>query len=173
MTQPIKVYTPVKRVPTMIGKAQNGQKLPFGPYTLPQVVGGISVVLVTSVLAMTLPANPAITVIVGLILAVVTVFGLSLLPYSGVRMISRAWWFGRLVLVRKPVSASGFPVTAESARHTMFIEETVVIIFPDESPPGKRPVTPVSEGDTVAELMHAHVLSDRGNDHRVVTGGAL
>jgi hypothetical protein len=77
MTQLIKVYTPIKRVPTMIGKAQNGQKLPFGPYTLPQVAGGIAVILVTSVLAMILPVNPAITFVVGLILTIVAVFGLG------------------------------------------------------------------------------------------------
>ncbi|WP_210741870.1 hypothetical protein [Nocardia veterana] len=143
MTEVVKVYTPIKRVPTMIGKAQNGQKLPFGPYTLPQVVGGIVVILLTSVAAMTLPMNPAITFVIGLIITIATVFGLSLLPYSGVRLISRALWFGRLVFFRKPVSASGFPVTAESTRHLAFVDETVVIIFPSDPQPQHRQRRPL------------------------------
>ncbi|MFF4028135.1 MULTISPECIES: hypothetical protein [Nocardia] len=170
MTQLIKVYTPIKRVPTMIGKAQNGQKLPFGPYTLPQVAGGIAVILVTSVLAMILPVNPAITFVVGLILTIVAVFGLGLLPYTGVRMISRAMWFGRLVFVRKPVSASGFPVTAESARHTLFIEESVVIIFPDGPAPEAASVGRPGSGN-VAELLATQSTSLRAEGSRAVAGG--
>ncbi len=131
MSQLIKVYTPVKRVPTMVGKAQNGQKLPFGPYTLPQVVGGVVLMLIISVFAMTLPLNPAVTFITGTIVTIAAVFGLGLIPYTGVRMTSRILWVGRLLVIRKPVSASGMPVTEESARHTMFIEESVVVILPD------------------------------------------
>lgn len=131
MTQLIKVYTPVKRVPTMVGKAQNGQKLPFGPYTLPQVVGGVVLMLITSTFAMTLPLNPAVTFITGTIVTIAAVFGLGLVPYTGVRMTSRILWVGRLLVIRKPVSASGMPVDEESARHTMFIEESVVVILPD------------------------------------------
>ncbi len=168
MTQLIKVFTPIKRVPTMIGKAQNGQKLPFGPYTLPQVVGGIGVIVVTSILAMTLPMNPAITFVTGLIVAVVAVFGLGLLPYTGVRMISRAMWFGRLVLLRKPVSASGVPVTSDSARHTMFIEESVVIIFPDGTPSA---VPAVESGGNVAELLAGRSTASRGDGGRALAGG--
>nr|WP_083905814.1 hypothetical protein [Nocardia transvalensis] len=115
----------------MIGKAQNGQKLPFGPYTLPQVVGGVVLMLITSVLAMSLPSNPAITFIVGLILTIVVVFTIGLVPYTGVRATSRMLWLGRILVVRKPVSASGIPVTAESAGQTLFIEESVVVILPD------------------------------------------
>ncbi|MBO0854354.1 MAG: hypothetical protein J2P18_11350 [Nocardia sp.] len=136
MNQVIKVYTPIKRVPTMIGKAQNGQKLPFGPYTLPQVVGGIVVLLLASATALILPVNPAITFAAGLVVAILVVFALGLLPYSGVRVLSRALWIGRLIFIRKPVSASGFPVMAEAARTTKFIEESVVVIFPDGSPAG-------------------------------------
>ncbi|WP_327100890.1 hypothetical protein OIE68_20075 [Nocardia vinacea] len=131
MTQVIKVFTPIKRVPTMIGKAQNGQKLPFGPYTLPQVAGGVVLMLVTSVCAMTFPVNPAVVFVAGLVGTVAAVFGLGLVPYTGVRMISRAMWVGRLILFRKPVSASGMPIDANSPRHAMFIEESVVVILPD------------------------------------------
>ncbi|MFQ6226345.1 hypothetical protein [Nocardia sp. NPDC002869] len=132
MTQVIKVFTPVKRVPTMIGKAQNGQKLPFGPYTLPQVAGVAVGLILTGLGAMTLPANPAITFLVGVALTVVIGFGLGLIPYTGVRLLSRVVWFGRLVLYPKPALASGMPVTPESARITMFVEETVVAILPHE-----------------------------------------
>lgn len=131
MTQVIKVFTPIKRVPTMIGKAQNGQKLPFGPYTLPQVATGAALLLIASVCAMTLPVNPAVTFIAGLALTIVAVFAVGLVPYTGVRMTSRALWLGRLIVYRKPVSASGMPINSDSVRHTMFIEETVVLLLPD------------------------------------------
>ncbi len=131
MTQVIKVFTPIKRVPTMIGKAQNGQKLPFGPYTLPQVAGAVVLMVITSVCAMAFPVNPAVTFVVGLVLTIAVVFAVGLVPYTGVRMTSRAMWVGRLIVFRKPVSASGMPVDADSARHTMFIEESVVLVLPD------------------------------------------
>ncbi|WP_280423083.1 hypothetical protein [Nocardia carnea] len=131
-TQVIKVFTPVKRVPTMIGKAQNGQKLPFGPYTLPQVSGVAIGLILTGAGAMTLPANPAITFLAGLALTAVLGFALGLVPYTGVRLFSRVVWFARLIFYPKPVLASGMPVTPESARITMFVEETVVAILPHE-----------------------------------------
>ncbi|MEV5652533.1 hypothetical protein AB0L57_30150 [Nocardia sp. NPDC052254] len=130
-TDVIKVYTPIKRVPIVVGKAQNGQKLPFGPYTLPQIIGGVTVIVIASLLAMALPVNPAVTFIAGLIVTVIVVFGIGLIPYTGVRLTSRIMWVGRLVLIRKPVSASGIPVSEDSARHTMFVEESVVVILPD------------------------------------------
>ncbi|MEU4314152.1 hypothetical protein [Nocardia sp. NPDC024068] len=133
MTQVIKVFTPVKRVPTMIGKAQNGQKLPFGPYTLPQVAGLAGGLILTCVAAMSLPVNPAITFLAGVALTVVLAFGLGLIPYTGVRLLSRVVWLGRLVCSPKPVLASGMPVSPESARVTMFVEETVVPILPHET----------------------------------------
>ncbi|MFE4455794.1 hypothetical protein ACFROC_00420 [Nocardia tengchongensis] len=129
MTQTIKVFTPIKRVPTMIGKAQNGQKLPFGPYTLPQVAVAAVLLLVTSVCALNSPLNPAITFIAGVALTAMVVFALGLVPYTGVRLTSRVWWLGRLVLRRKPASASGMPVDVDSARNTLFIEESVVAIL--------------------------------------------
>ncbi len=131
MPQVIKVFTPIKRVPTMIGKAQNGQKLPFGPYTLPQVASGIVLLLIASVLAMSLPMNPAITFGVGLLLTILVVFGVGLVPYNGVRMTSRIFWVLRLVFVRKAATAAGMPVTDESARDTVFVEESVVVLLPD------------------------------------------
>ncbi len=134
MPQAIKVFTPIKRVPTMIGKAQNGQKLPFGPYTLPQVVAAIVLILITSVLAMSLPANPAITFIGGLVLTIAVVFAVGLVPYTGVRMTSRILWVARLIVIRKPASASGMPVTSDSQRDAVFVEESIVVIFPDAQP---------------------------------------
>ncbi|MFF3569881.1 hypothetical protein ACFYXQ_19075 [Nocardia jiangxiensis] len=130
MTTPIKVFTPIKRVPTMIGKAQNGQKLPFGPYTLPQIAGGAILLAITSVCAMTFPVNVAVTFVAGLALTVLCVFGLGLVPYTGVRMTSRVLWLGRLVLVRKPVSAAGGLIDARSTDTATFVEETVVVILP-------------------------------------------
>ncbi|MDO3648250.1 hypothetical protein [Nocardia mangyaensis] len=131
MAEVIRVFTPIKRVPTMIGKAQNGQKIPFGPYTLPQVAAGVGLVVVTSVAAMSIPGNPAVTFIIGLVLTVIVVFALGLVPYTGVRLLSRIIWFGRLILIRKPVSASGMPVSPDSARYSVYIEDSVVVILPD------------------------------------------
>ncbi|WP_174361600.1 hypothetical protein [Nocardia paucivorans] len=132
--QVVKVFTPVKRVPTVIGKAQNGQKLPFGPYTLPQVAGVAGGLLLTATCALTLPINPAVTFLIGVVLTVVITFLLGLIPYTGIRLTSRVWWLARLIFDPRPVSASGMPVTPESGRLTSFIEETVVLILPDRDP---------------------------------------
>ncbi|WP_280454736.1 hypothetical protein [Nocardia brasiliensis] len=136
MSQVIKVFTPIKRVPTMVGKAQNGQKLPFGPYTLPQIGSLAGLLLVTGICAMTMPMNPAVTFGFGLILTVAVVFLLGLVPYTGVRMSSRAWWLLRVAVVRKPVSASGVPIDADSARQTLFIDESIVLILPESAVAG-------------------------------------
>ncbi|MEV6254661.1 hypothetical protein AB0L97_15535 [Nocardia sp. NPDC051911] len=179
MSQVIKVFTPIKRVPTMIGKAQNGQKLPFGPYTLPQVAAGVAMMSVTSVCAMTFPLNPAVTFITGLALTILVVFVLGLVPYTGVRMTSRALWLGRLIVYRKPVSASGMPITGDSVRHTMFIEETVVLLLPDhpgaavaaEPKPGVRMLEVVSGGGKATDLWRRLNGNDNGNGNGPNPGG--
>jgi hypothetical protein len=130
--QVIKVFTPIKRVPTMIGKAQNGQKLPFGPYTLLQLGGGMAVLVVVAILTLSLPINPAITFAVGLIFTAVTVFLLRLVPYTGVRISSRIVWVGRIIFTRKPISASGMPITSDSARDAVFVDESIVLMLPDD-----------------------------------------
>ena len=173
MTQLVKVYTPIKRVPTMIGKAQNGQKLPFGPYTLPQVVAGVAVLLVASVLAMVLPSNPAVTFIVGVILAIAAVFGAGLIPYSGVRMSSRIVWFGRLLVVRKPASASGMPIGPDSTEDGVFVDESIVVLLPvgDDEPIAPRPAVAVLAGQRplgVLEKWGAAVQENRYSDEEVV-----
>ncbi|WP_327148027.1 hypothetical protein [Nocardia sp. NBC_01329] len=172
--QVIKVFTPVKRVPTVIGKAQNGQKLPFGPYTLPQVAGVALGLLITSFLAMTLPANPAVTFLIGLAFTVVIGFGLGLIPYTGVRLSSRVVWVGRLVLSPKPVSVSGMPVTPESGRMTSFIEETVVVVLPEQSPAG-RASSPKSQpvGSSFLELFERHRAPAAATAAAAVTAKAL
>ncbi|MET8872618.1 hypothetical protein [Nocardia sp. NPDC004604] len=160
MTQVIKVFTPIKRVPTMIGKAQNGQKLPFGPYTLPQVAGAVVLMVITSACAMVFPVNPAVTFVVGLVLTIAVVFAVGLVPYTGVRMTSRALWVGRLVIFRKPVSASGMPVNTDSARHTMFIEESIVLVLPD------RPVEAAASAKPDIRMLDVIGVGGSGKDLR-------
>ncbi|WP_280258070.1 hypothetical protein [Nocardia abscessus] len=177
MSQVIKVFTPIKRVPTMIGKAQNGQKLPFGPYTLPQVAVAVAMMVVTSVCAMTFPVNPAVTFIAGLAMTILAVFVLGLVPYTGVRMTSRALWLGRLIVYRKPVSASGMPINNDSVRHTMFIEETVVLLLPDRLDAALAPkpktglqlLEVVGGGGKVTDLWKR--LNGSGNGDGSVAGG--
>ncbi|MEU6560595.1 hypothetical protein [Nocardia nova] len=169
-TDIIKVYTPIKRVPVVIGKAQNGQKLPFGPYTLPQIVGGIVLILITSLLAMSLPANPAVTFIAGLIVTVAAVFGIGLIPYTGVRLTSRILWIGRMVLVRKPVSASGIPVTEDSARHTAYVEESVVVILPNRVVSEPAENGPVHTSMPVTALDGWNRALAKANGERVPSG---
>lgn len=151
MAEVVKVFTPIKRVPTMIGKAQNGQKIPFGPYTLPQVAAGVGLMLITSFAAMTIPGNPAVTFISGLVLTVVVVFALGLVPYTGVRLTSRILWFGRLILIRKPVSASGMPISPDSTRYAVYIDDSVVVILPDpDGVPRPDPQPRALEGGMLA-----------------------
>ncbi|MEV6427496.1 hypothetical protein [Nocardia sp. NPDC051463] len=161
MSQTIKVYTPIKRVPTMIGKAQNGQKLPFGPYTLPQVAGGVVLITVTSVCAMSFPVNPAVTFVTGLVLTVGAVFVIGLVPYTGVRMTSRALWVGRLIVNRKPVSASGMPISAEESRTTLFVEESVVVLLPDGPRDTSAAKKKRNTGAQLLEVISSGSMSDR------------
>lgn len=135
MSEVIKVFTPVKRVPTMIGKAPNGRKLPFGPYTLPQVGAGTVVLLITAVMAMTLPVNPAVPFITGVVIAILAVFALGLVPYTGIRLSSRVLWVGRLLLARKPVPASGMPISADTPQKSVLVDESVVVLLPQDFVP--------------------------------------
>ncbi|MEU0539035.1 hypothetical protein ABZ319_04135 [Nocardia sp. NPDC005978] len=164
MAAVIKVFTPVKRVPIMIGKAQNGQKLPFGPYTLPQIAGGAALLLATSLCALTFPVNAAVTFITGLCFTVVVVFALGLVPYTGVRLISRAWWIARLLVARRPVSASGVPITTDSNPHLVLIDQTVVLLLPDAS--RTQPSTPrfAAAGNYSATRSAAAEISWLGGD---------
>jgi hypothetical protein len=98
------------------------------------VIAAIVLILITSVLAMSLPANPAITFITGLVLTIAVVFAVGLVPYTGVRMTSRMLWIARLIAIRTPAAASGMPVTRDSARDAVFVAESVVVIFPDTRP---------------------------------------
>ncbi len=133
-TDVVKVFTPVKRVPTMIGKGPNGRRLPFGPYTLPQVAAGTLLLLVSSVGAMTLPINPAVVGVAGIVVTIVSVFALGLVPYTGVRLVSRILWVGRLIVLRKPVSASGMPAGPDGPRNIVYVDASEVIVLADFMP---------------------------------------
>ncbi|MFE3445383.1 hypothetical protein ACFXNW_20335 [Nocardia sp. NPDC059180] len=163
MAQVIKVFTPIKRVPVVVGKAQNGQKLPFGPYTLPQVGAGVVVMVITGTFALSLPVNPAVTFLAGTAVAILAVFLFGLVPYTGVRLTSRALWFTRLVFVRKPVSASGMPVTEESSRNTVFVSESVVVFFPDRPARETRPQPALPAGGWLRELVDGNRKTLPGN----------
>ncbi|TLG12433.1 hypothetical protein FEK35_10990 [Nocardia cyriacigeorgica] len=168
MAQVIKVFTPIKRVPVVVGKAQNGQKLPFGPYTLPQVGAGVVVMAVTGTFAMSLPVNPAVTFFAGTAVAILAVFLFGLIPYTGVRLTSRALWFARLIFIRKPVSASGMPVTEESSRNTVFVSETVVVVFPDRPTHERRPQPALPAGGWLRELVDGNRRIVSGNGAEAV-----
>ncbi|MGX1778203.1 hypothetical protein ACWIGW_39280 [Nocardia brasiliensis] len=145
MTSPVRVYTPIKRIPIVMGKLPNGERIPLGPYTVPQLVAGIVLAVLTWIATMTLPGNPAVPGVTGAVLTILAVVMLRALPYTGVRLTSRMLWIGRILVDRRPVSASGMPVDAESVRHTLYIEETVAPIL-DEWP---------GEMDDVAQLPRA------------------
>ncbi|WP_338760452.1 hypothetical protein V7968_31825 [Nocardia vulneris] len=129
----VRVYTPIKRLPLVVGKMPNGERIPFGPYTVPQLLAGIGLGVLTWTATMTLPGNPAITAVFGAMLTITAVVMLRAIPYTGVRLTSRMLWVGRLIVDRRPVSASGMPFSAESVRHTLYIEETVAPILTEWS----------------------------------------
>ncbi|NUS42719.1 MAG: hypothetical protein HOQ24_03350 [Mycobacteriaceae bacterium] len=138
MTDVVRVFTPVRRVPTMIAKAPNGRKLPFGPYTLAQIAGGSVVMFGTSVALMTLPWNPATTFVFGLAFAAFCVFGLGLIPLTGVRLSSRALWWSRMLFRTKPLSASSMPIDVAAGREAVFVDMmTVIVLPPDYYPPAE------------------------------------
>ncbi|WP_369028293.1 hypothetical protein, partial [Nocardia farcinica] len=110
----------------------------------------------TGTFAMSLPMNPAVTFFAGTAVAILAVFLFGLIPYTGVRLTSRALWFARLIFIRKPVSASGMPVTEESSRNTVFVSETVVVVFPDRSPQERRPQPALPSGGWLRELVDSN-----------------
>ncbi|WP_433574709.1 hypothetical protein [Nocardia brasiliensis] len=139
------MYTPIKRIPIVIGKLPNGERIPLGPYTVPQLVAGVALAVITWIATMTLPGNPAVPGITGAVLTILTVIMLRALPYTGVRLTSRMRWIGRLLADRRPVGASGMPVDAESVRHTHYVAGTVAPILDQWS----------GEVDDMAELPRA------------------
>ncbi|MFB8281085.1 hypothetical protein [Nocardia colli] len=145
MTSTVRVYTPIKRLPLVVGKLPNGERIPFGPYTVPQLVAGILLGTLTWAATMTLPGNPAVTAVLGAMATIAGVVLMRAIPYTGVRLTSRMLWIGRLIVVRQPVSASGMPFGAESVRYTLYIEETVAPILTERA----------GEVDQVAQLPRA------------------
>ncbi|WP_280393729.1 hypothetical protein [Nocardia brasiliensis] len=135
MTSTVRVYTPIKRLPLVIGKLPNGERIPFGPYTTPQLVAGVILAVLTWIATMTLPGNPAVIAGFGAMVTIAVVVMLRAIPYTGVRLTSRMLWIGRLVIDRRPISASGMPLGVESARHTLYIEESVAPILNDWAEP--------------------------------------
>ncbi|WP_228790209.1 hypothetical protein OG935_14820 [Nocardia cyriacigeorgica] len=118
---------------------------------------------VTGTFAMSLPVNPAVTFFAGTAVAVLAVFLFGLIPYTGVRLTSRALWFARLIFIRKPVSASGMPVTEESSRNTVFVSETVVVVFPDRPGHEKRQQPALPSSGWLRELVDGNRKLVPGN----------
>lgn len=130
-TQTVKVYTPVKRVPTMVGKAPNGQKLPFGPFTLHQIAAATATAALTGIGVLMLPVNPAVTGLGGAAATAAAIFALGLVPYTGVRLTSRAMWISRLILARGPVRAGGQAPgpPARTGTNGVFIHESRALVL--------------------------------------------
>jgi hypothetical protein len=62
----VRVYTLAMRFPRMVGKGFNGERLPGGPYTVPQFVGGGMTFGLSGISAYYLPlGNPLINLLIG------------------------------------------------------------------------------------------------------------
>lgn len=138
MPELIRVFTPARKLQFVIGKFPDGKPIPMGPFTIPQAVAGVVVLLLSLLLAtkISLWLLP-----IGLVAAVLFVIGLGMIRTQSASLTGRFVSEARLQLNRGPVSASGMPV-ATTARDAALIAETQVEIVADTDAlsPQQRPV---------------------------------
>ena len=80
-----KFYTKARRFPRLVGKLPDGTQIPFGPFTLTQVVGGaIALFIAAQTIEIWGTGSILTNATVLVMVAVATVFLLGLLPKGSV-----------------------------------------------------------------------------------------
>lgn len=106
----IRVYTLAMRFPRMVGKGFNGERLPGGPYTVPQFVGGGMIFGLSGISAYYCPiGNPIINVLIGAGLAFLVGGALANIPVDGIRLTTRLRWLAGLLVSRAPSTTEVMP----------------------------------------------------------------
>ena len=112
----VRVYTLAMRFPRMVGKGFNGERLPGGPYTLPQFVGGGMIFGLSGISAYFVPIiNPLINLLAGAALTVVVGGLLANIPIDGIKLTTRLGWLLGLLLSTAPSTSELMPATSPVA----------------------------------------------------------
>lgn len=112
----VRVYTLAMRFPRMVGKGFNGERLPGGPYTLPQFVGGGMIFGLSGISAYFVPIiNPLINLLAGAALTVIVGGLLSNIPIDGIKLTTRLAWLLGLLLSTAPSTSELMPATSPVA----------------------------------------------------------
>lgn len=174
----VRVYTLAMRFPRMVGKGFNGERLPGGPYTLPQFVGGGMIFGLSGISAYFLPIiNPLINLLAGAPLTVIVGGLLANIPIDGIRLTTRMGWLLGLLLSTAPSTSEPMPTTSPVAvvggdvimleftrrtpRQTMPARQprngattaTREPLFPPPAPPQAPPVPPVTAAPVAAAAV--------------------
>lgn len=132
----IRVYTLAMRFPRMIGKGFNGERLPGGPYTLHQFVGGGLIFGLAGISAYYIPIiNPLVNLLVGAGLTLVIGSALAHVPIDGIRLRTRLLWILGLCISTAPTASEPMPTSSPLA----LIGGEVLLLEP---PPRQRRLQP-------------------------------
>lgn len=112
----VRVYTLAMRFPRMVGKGFNGERLPGGPFTVPQFVGGGLIFGLSGISAYVMPIiNPLINLLAGAALTVVVGGLLANIPIDGIKITTRLRWIFGLLLSTAPSTSELMPAISPVA----------------------------------------------------------
>ena len=112
----VRVYTLAMRFPRMVGKGFNGERLPGGPYTVPQFVGGGMTFGLSGISAYYLPIiNPLVNLLIGAAITVVIGGALANVPMDGIKMTTRIGWVLGLLVSTAPSTTELMPAASPVA----------------------------------------------------------
>lgn len=108
-----RVYTMALRFPRMVGKGFNGERLPGGPYTVAQFIGGGLIFGLSGISAYYVPVlNPLINLLIGAVLALIVGNVLAAIPVDGIPIVTRTSWVIGLLASTAPSTSELMPTTS-------------------------------------------------------------
>lgn len=132
----VRVYTLAMRFPRMVGKGFNGERLPGGPYTVPQFVGGGLTFGLSGISAYYCPlGNPLLNLVVGAGLTFLIGGALANVPVDGIRITTRLMWIAGLLVSTAPTASELMPTGSPVA---IVGGDVAVLEEPHRDPPMPR-----------------------------------
>lgn len=146
----IKVYTPSRNFPVVVGKFTNGKPIPFGPFTLPQIATGVSIVVAFAAVGMLSKLSPLWVlglVVVGAICGAIGVVATGQIAFDGVPTSHRLMRAMNLILARRPVSATGESYTVDGQDSVLMVGDERDVYIDDHLKRPYDPASPTRNGD--------------------------
>lgn len=133
----VRIYTLAMRFPRMVGKGFNGERLPGGPYTVPQFVGGGLTFGLSGISAYYCPlGNPLLNLLIGAGLTFLIGGALANIPVDGIRITTRLMWIAGLLVSTSPTTSEMMPTGSPIA---IVGGEVAVLDEPRREPRPPRP----------------------------------